>query len=263
MIIYRGPSMIDGTPIVMIAVGFAGSRNEKTGAGLVQTYILRDNINPVAAARTGADHGICGDCKHRGTFKDGLRVAGSRLCYVNLGQGVTIVHKSLSKGVYAEVEPDAVADTFAGHGIRMGTYGDPAAVPAWVWHAANERAGMRTGYTHQWRDARFQYLRAYTMASVDSEEEAFAARAMGWRTFRVGHAVNWTKLPGEGLCPASHEAGKATTCDACGLCSGVEGKGRGSIVIPDHSVSGNALKRAAGILPPIKRNPSVRVTVSA
>lgn len=39
-IIYRGPSMIDGTPIVVIALW--STANAKTG-GMLQTYILADN----------------------------------------------------------------------------------------------------------------------------------------------------------------------------------------------------------------------------
>jgi hypothetical protein len=83
------------------------------------------------------------------------------------------------------------------------------------------------------------------MASVDSEAEATEAHAMGWRTFRVSDPVTWRKMPGEGLCPASYEAGKRTTCVDCGLCSGTAGKGRASIVIPDHSSAGDAAKRRA------------------
>jgi len=33
MIVYQGPSMLDGSPIVMIVTGFSGSSNRKTGAG--------------------------------------------------------------------------------------------------------------------------------------------------------------------------------------------------------------------------------------
>ena len=43
-IIYRGPSLLDGKPIVVIAVGLnSSSKNRKTG-NMLQTYILRDDI---------------------------------------------------------------------------------------------------------------------------------------------------------------------------------------------------------------------------
>ena len=75
-VFYRGPSMIDGKPIVAILTGLAKrSRNEKTGNGLFQTWIMRERINPLRAVNTGADISICGDCKHRGRI---VRVKGKR-----------------------------------------------------------------------------------------------------------------------------------------------------------------------------------------
>ena len=45
-ILYEGPSMLDGAPIVVIATGFAErSGNDKTGA-MIQTWILRADIPP-------------------------------------------------------------------------------------------------------------------------------------------------------------------------------------------------------------------------
>jgi hypothetical protein len=82
LVLYRGPSMIDGQPIVCIATGLATkSTNEKTG-DLIQTWILRDDIAPIDAANTGADVSICGDCPHRGQVIDGKNV--NRTCYVTL-----------------------------------------------------------------------------------------------------------------------------------------------------------------------------------
>ena len=262
-ILWRGPSELTGEPIILVATGFNGARNSKTGAGLVQTYIIRDDMAPALASQTGGDAAICGGCGHRGTYKDGLRVEGSRSCYVNLGQGPTIVYKSVAKGIYPVIPEAELPGLFEGLMVRIGAYGDGAAVPARIWHLILSRAIGRTGYTHQWRDPRFQYLQAYTMASVDSEAEAREAWAMGWRTFRVAPAVGWAKLEGEGLCPASFEAGKRVQCDGCKLCSGTAGHGKASIMIPDHSVSGTAAKRRAGIMPPLKRNPNTKVRRAA
>ena len=63
--IYDGPSMLDGQRIVVIVTGIKGSRNTKTG-NMVQTYILRPDMHPLEAVRTGADVSICGDCPARG-----------------------------------------------------------------------------------------------------------------------------------------------------------------------------------------------------
>jgi hypothetical protein len=63
-IIYRGPSLIDGAPIVVIAT--YSDRNKKTGT-MLQTYIIREDVDPREASKTGADISICGTCPHRGT----------------------------------------------------------------------------------------------------------------------------------------------------------------------------------------------------
>src|SRR5215469_6722148 len=53
-VVYEGPSMLDGAPIVCILTGLGkDSRNEKTGGGLYQTWILRRDINPIAATHSG------------------------------------------------------------------------------------------------------------------------------------------------------------------------------------------------------------------
>ena len=65
-ILYEGPSALDGAPIVVIVTGLARkSTNAKTGA-LLQTWILRSDMHPIDAVRSGADSSICGDCRHRG-----------------------------------------------------------------------------------------------------------------------------------------------------------------------------------------------------
>jgi hypothetical protein len=63
-VLYEGPSKQDGMPIVVIALT-GKSTNRKTGA-MVQTYILRADVDPINAVRAGADVSICGNCKHRG-----------------------------------------------------------------------------------------------------------------------------------------------------------------------------------------------------
>src|SRR5947209_3117566 len=57
VILYRGPSLLDGSPLVCVAVGLArGSKNRKTGLGAVQVYILADNgQDPVQANKSGGD----------------------------------------------------------------------------------------------------------------------------------------------------------------------------------------------------------------
>ena len=99
MIIYDGPSLLDGTPIVAIAIRKSG--NAKTG-DMVQTYILCRDIDPRDANKTGADYSICGACRHRGTPTNdpNRKLAENRSCYVNIAQGVLIVWKSFQRGIY-------------------------------------------------------------------------------------------------------------------------------------------------------------------
>ena len=66
-VFYRGKSPIDGAPIVAIAT--LESKNGKTG-DMVQTWILREDISPLMAIKTGADRSICGNCVHRGAEED-------------------------------------------------------------------------------------------------------------------------------------------------------------------------------------------------
>jgi hypothetical protein len=232
-IIYRGPSMLDGAPIVVVATGLAkGSNNSKTGAGLIQTWILRDDVSPTDAVNTGADASICGACPHRGDLVAGRNV--NRSCYVTVFQAPLNVWKSVHRGIYADVSDNLTA-TFAGRGVRLGAYGDPAAVPLAVWHAVLAEASFWTGYTHQWKDCDRGYA-DYCMASADSEGDRQMAGMLGFRTFRV-RAASEPKLDREVPCPASHEAGQKTNCDACRACGGNTAKARADIVIVAHGAA--------------------------
>jgi hypothetical protein len=246
-VIWRGASMLDGAPIALVANGFHGASNDKTGAGLIQTYIIRDDMRPTEASRNGADVSVCGDCKHRGEYKDMggtlARIAKTRRCYVVTVHGPLNAYKSMHSGLYPAMPEHEIAEAFAGRMVRIGAYGDGAAIPEWVWRLMLSNVADWTGYTHQWRNPAAQWMRDYCMASVDSLEEMHEAQAMGWRTFRVAPAVDWTREKTESLCPASKEAGAVIQCDKCLRCSGLKGHGKQSVMIPDHSATANAVKR--------------------
>lgn len=233
MIIYRGPSLIDGKPIVAVVVGQSG--NTKTG-NMVQTYIIREDISPLEASKTGEDFSICGNCKHRGkaTTRADKKQAQDRSCYVNLGQGPTIVYKALQRGVYAQVMGHkAIAALGKGRMVRLGTYGDPAAVPSYIWESLLSEAAGHTAYTHQSDMPNAESRPAYMMISADTETEARVAWSQGNRTFRVVKSTYEVIAGAEILCPASKEAGFRTTCNTCGLCGGAAVKAK-SIAIVDH-----------------------------
>lgn len=232
-VIYRGPSLIDGAPIVVIVTKMqsAGTPNSKTG-DMVQTYILRDDVEPTEAVKTGADVSICGDCVHRGAWDETRGRMVARTCYVNLGHGPLQVFRAYVRGSYPEISPKECAEHIRGRMVRLGTYGDPAAVPVSVWRDLLKHAEGWTGYTHQWRRRIAQGLKRLCMASADSAQEAALAHAKGWRTFRVADP----KAPNVGretVCPASEEAGKLLQCVDCKACEGANGR-RSSIRIAPH-----------------------------
>ena len=222
-IIYKGPSLLDGAPIVVIAT--YSNRNTKTGH-VVQTYILRSDINPLEASKTGADYSICGNCPMRGevTTDPNRKIAKGRKCYVNLGQGVLIVYKSFLRGVYQEGDP---AEMGRGRFVRVGTYGDPAAVPQRVWELLLSDADGFTAYTHQkpWRPE-------IAMQSADSHAEAVTHWKENRRTFRVIADLGELDKANETICPASKEAGRRVQCAECRLCAGF--KQAKSIAIVEH-----------------------------
>ena len=224
MLVWKGKSLIDGAPIVVLSVD--DSTNRKTG-GLVQLYILRDGVKPLDAIKAGQDVSICGQCPHRPAL------GGS--CYVNVGHGPSATYRRYLNGNHEAFDIEA----FRGRKVRLGAYGDPAAVPTHVWDAICNVADSWTGYTHQWRQADPRLAR-YCMASADSEADRVEAKAAGWRTFRV-RVPGAPKLEREAVCPASEEAGKKLQCADCMACGGNTGR-RGDIVITVHGLSHKVVK---------------------
>jgi len=235
MIIYQGPSEIDGKPIVVIAP-IAKSRNSKTGA-MLQTYILRADVDPRDANKSGQDYSICGNCPHRGTPTDDpdRKLAIKRSCYVNIAQGVLIVYKQFAAGKYQTATD--IAAVGRDRMVRLGTYGDPAAVPSYVWDELLSDCKGHTAYSHQSGMTGADFRPDLFMTSADSLKEAEQAWADNRRTFRVVSDVTDVS-PLEILCPASEEAGRRTQCQTCGLCAGSAIKAK-SIAIVAHGAGRN------------------------
>lgn len=244
--IWRGPSQIDGQPIVVIATGLADkSRNGKTGA-LIQCWILCADVSPRVAVNTGQDAAICGECKHRGivvTVNGELRNK-KRRCYVRVSNAPRSVWSSWKRGIYPTAWDES---TFAGRAVRLGAYGDPAAVPYHVWARVLSLAAFHTGYTHQW--SRFPEFAAWCMASVDTAAERLQAKFLGYRTFRV-RGQGESRDRREAVCGASKEAGHKTNCFDCHACDGTEGNGKAlcDIVIIDHGPMRASVNRATRAL---------------
>jgi hypothetical protein len=239
VVLYDGPSRIDGAPIIAIACRISdASNNSKTG-GMVQTFIMRRDIAPHLALKTGDDSSVCGDCPLRPIHKGATR------CYVRVYQAPLSVWSAYHRGRYASpgVDFDAalLPELFEGLAFRIGSYGDPAAIPSSVWKTATRRVQNRTGYTHQWRRRIGAGLKSLCMASADNESDVAEATANGWRTFRV-RKHDAPTLATESICPASSEGGKRVQCDTCGLCKGATIAAR-NIVIADHGLM-DARRRA-------------------
>ena len=234
-IIFEGPSAIDGAPIVVIATGFANkSANGKTG-DMVQTWIIRSDIAPHHAVKSGDDASVCGDCIHRPAMRDAVTASGQAFvpCYVKTFQAPLSVFGGYQRGIYPKITLAQLAALCAGRMVRFGSYGDPLAAPIDVWQAMASSAIGWTGYSHQWRAAAPAWA-ALVMASADTLQDMLDAHRAGFRTFRVT-ARPFENVKGvETVCPASKEKGAVTDCATCRACMGTSGKARASVQIARH-----------------------------
>lgn len=209
IVIYQGPSQIDGKPIAVIITGLNNnSNNSKTGA-MLQSWILREDIEPHAAVKTGDDCSVCGDCPHRGTS-----------CYVTVFQAPLSVWRAYKRGSYAVVGLDIMlADAIKlvnGRALRVGSYGDPAAIPAYRWLRYIDVAKSHTGYTHQWRKSFAKPFKHWLQASCDNTVDYRDAKLAGWSTFRIRKPGDTVRFKHEIACPAD----KGLACAQCGKCNG-------------------------------------------
>lgn len=215
-IVWEGPSAHDGAPIVVIVTGLRGaSTNRKTG-DMLQTWIMRADVDPITALATDSDASICGACPLRGILSDGKRKG--RACYVNVGQAPLSVWRAFDRGSYPRMSPETVARLITGRAIRLGAYGDPAMVPVDVWQTLITGARTWTGYTHQWR-ARPEY-RGILMASADTVADRRDARAEGWRAFYVVPAQTDIRAIGGAMECAATRDRAPLQCADCGACAG-------------------------------------------
>lgn len=233
-VIYQGPSLLTGDAIVCIAT--LHSDNRKTG-DMIQTWILLQDRDPIAGSRSGADRAICGDCGSRGKARPGAEsgLASERSCYVDLARAPLGIWNAWRRGRYpAAVGHAAIAAIGQGRKVRLGAYGDPAAIPSYVNSSLVSGADGHTAYSHQiaW-DGATGFDAARMMVSADSAAAAMAAWDAGARTFRVVGDVSEVVRGREILCPASEEAGKRTKCASCLLCGGADVRAK-SIAIVVH-----------------------------
>ena len=227
IVLYKGPSNIDGKMIVAIATGvFNKSENEKTG-NMIQTWILRADCPPIIAKQLGHDFSICGDCKHKHF----------NTCYVDISKSPNVVFNAYIRDRYIPFE-ESHLELFKGRTIRLGAYGDPAAVPTDIWEKVCNAADGHTGYSHQWNTHFIDpKLKKYVMASCDNETEYYKARKLGWRSFRIRINADQQLFDNEFVCPASNEFGNKTSCSKCKACMGLGAKTKKDPVIIVHGLA--------------------------
>ena len=213
----------DGAPVLLFASVGASATNGKTGA-MSQTYILRADADPCAAAFWfESDVSVCGQCPHRPAL--------GASCYVQLNTRILAIWREWRAGIIVDASPADIARLTA-HKLRLGSYGDPTAFDLQtVWRPLIDASPSHTGYTHQHADVRFSEWRRYVMASADGPIDRIAAWAAGWRTFSA--LVDGEARPeGAAQCPAAEEAGRRRTCETCNACSG-NPNGRGASIVLD------------------------------
>jgi hypothetical protein len=214
-ILWEGLSPLDGSPIVCIAT--MKSVNRKTG-NMIQTFILRQDVNPVTALKSGDDLSICGNCYHRGS-NNTVTPRRKRSCYVNVGQAPNAVWNTYIRNVYPKYNANVHSKYFKTRRIRWGTYGDGAMLPAELVTYFNDLCISHTGYTHQWREPFAQWCKGVFMASCDGLQDYIEASSHSWKTFAVV-AKNSVAFSGK-QCPATVDNSQAQ-CITCNLCDGTK-----------------------------------------
>ena len=208
-VVWRGPSIVDGAPLVCIITGTSQpTSNRKTG-DMIMAWILREDIPPHEAVKSGEDASICGTCPF----------SGGKGCYVTVHQGPLSVWRTYKDGKYAGLPFDALSRVVAGRKVRFGAYGDPGTVPYEVLSEMARASDGWTGYTHMYDriDPWYRYL---LMASVESAETYGKAKALGYRCFYVV-PVDTPGQPEPHMmqCAAERER-NPKTCAECGACAG-------------------------------------------
>ena len=211
--LWEGASLLTGEPIVVIVT--MGGNNPKTDndfRSMVQTWIMLRDTPPHEAVKSGNDEGVCGNCIQRPS------VGGA--CYVKTFQAPLSIWRAYKRGNYNNV---INLESLRGAELRLGSYGDPSAVPFDIWRNLIDKVQPRlmTGYTHQMSHKAFDKRMAEVcMISADTPKVALKAHAQGFRTFRMTTDTKQL-LPNEIICPNDTDGVK---CIDCGLCDGAGDK---------------------------------------
>jgi hypothetical protein len=245
-ICYSGPSALDSAPILAVLTGVK-RRSANTKCDLAQLWVLPATVEPHIARRTGADASVCGQCPLRPLERAKRRAAGLSVadhgCYCRAHEAPLSVARAAKRGSYhsTDLETASRALWASGRGLRLGAYGDPAALPPWVVESlasAARSAGQGwTGYTHhrQTYPNRSAWLKPYAMASCGDAVAVASAELDAWPSFATvsGEEPHWPLWTQQRVlaCPA---ANGAVSCSGCMACGGNNGRGKGHRRTPSH-----------------------------
>lgn len=209
---------------------------------VVQTYTF--DIRQLALARTtqdgktkvdrkvfySLDKANCMDCPLSGN-------SGTGKCYTHkymqfsgfLSMLKSLCKEDIPQGLSEEMRSKIRFMCMGADLIRFGTYGEPSLLPLGLVEEMTIAGKCKwTGYTHQARKPWAQPYKKFFMASAHSDKDAESMT--GWRSF-VCLDIGDTSTAVQ--CPASKEL-SVSTCAACGLCSGIAGKGDKNVKILVH-----------------------------
>lgn len=213
-IIYDGKSQFDGSDIIVIVTNSREAKLVKKIGLSYQTWIIKKNIHPLDAMRSRQDLGVCWNCPFKNVFNEDTQTL-QGVCYVNLS-GLSSVYASYVAGQYNTEENYSL-----GLNARIGSYGDPAAVPIEVWERLLSQVPSSTGYTRQWKNPKYAAYKAFCMASCHNMTEYQQAVDMGWKAYIVrGEGED---LPQGAIeCPQPSDPVRIH-CHSCGLCDAKTG----------------------------------------
>ena len=201
--LYRGPSVLDGSPIVVVLV--FRSLNDKTG-DMMQLYIMRADMSPLEASKRKLDAAICGNCS--------LRHSLGGACYVVLFHGPLVVYKAWKAGNYPAYSAEHNRQ-ISSRKVRLGAYGDPAAVPYSVLKKLTDMALGFTGYTHQLKHKNFDSrVLQFCQVSTDTHKQTEQAHAAGNGSYRIV-TDKAQALPFETECLADSHGLECRDCMKC------------------------------------------------
>lgn len=200
-----------------------GSQNEKTG-DMIQSWIF--DRSKLTEKVFGAK---CDACPMMSQ------------CYVMKGtQAHNSVRRATLKALglldgntsYKVTTLEKVLPMLSGRPLRLGSYGDPSAIPLEDMRALVGAADGHTGYTHFWRSSDPAYSR-FLMASVEDLAGEMLAQSLGYRTYRVlrKHETDHEVTDRSILCL---EKSAGLSCSNCMICCGTSKPKAKHVYIYEH-----------------------------